>query len=349
MGEFSQNFKTELKHQVYAILEDLDIWALPSDETLKKKLREKLSRLLKDSLGEMLETTIEDTLQEIKEIPQTKVRNGINLLKQVDDRTGRSYSTVMPADAGSEDALRIKIEGLVAETVEKEESQEWFERFSITFRIQHILLFTSVIILILTGLPLKFPESWWAEFLFEKLHAFYVAKFLHRVGAVGLFIESAFHLFYITMLSEGRQFFMGMLPRLKDAFDAISNVKYFLGVSKTPARFDRFSYIEKFDYWAVYWGCVIMITSGLALWFQDKFMSILPKYFIDVLKEVHSDEALLATLALVIWHFYNVHFNPDKFPGSLLWWHGKISKEEIIKEHPLEYERIIKERVKGKG
>jgi hypothetical protein len=89
-----------------------------------------------------------------------------------------------------------------------------------------------------------------------------------------------------------------------------------------------------------------MITSGLMLWFQDTTMAILPKFALDMAHEAHSDEALLATLAIIIWHFYNVHFNPDNFPMSWTWLTGKISKEKIMHHHPLEYEKIMAEREK---
>jgi hypothetical protein len=87
-----------------------------------------------------------------------------------------------------------------------------------------------------------------------------------------------------------------------------------------------------------------MIGSGAMLWFQDTVLLFLPKYMLDIAKEAHSDEALLATLAIVIWHFYNVHLNPERFPGSMTWWHGRISRQEMTDHHPLEYERITAER-----
>ncbi len=96
--------------------------------------------------------------------------------------------------------------------------------------------------------------------------------------------------------------------------------------------------MEKFDYWAVYWGMVVMITSGYILWFKDVTINQFGKFVFDIGREAHSDEALLATLAIVIWHFYNVHFNPHKFPGSLTWLNGKITLREFKEEHPLEYE-----------
>jgi len=211
------------------------------------------------------------------------------------------------------------------------------------FRAQHLALFTSVIILIITGLPMKFSHLGISGFVVNLLGGIESDRILHRTGATILIGVALYHLGYTLFHPQGRSDFFLLLPRLKDAWDALLNVLYFLGITRERPRFDRFSYMEKFDYWAVYWGCVIMIGSGLILWFPDTALQWIPKFAVDTVKEAHSDEALLATLALVIWHFYNVHFNPDRFPGTLLWWHGRISEKEIKEEHPLEYERIIPE------
>jgi len=228
-------------------------------------------------------------------------------------------------------------------------SSEEFERFSLVFRIQHIVLFTSCIVLMITGLPLRFPNTGWAAVFFNLTGGVAASGLIHRVGAVGLIGVGVFHMIYITLMRDGRHNFRELIPRFHDVKDVFKNVWYFLGRSKTGAPFGRFSYIEKFDYWAVYWGMVVMIASGLMLWFQDKTMSILPKVFIDVAREAHSDEALLATLAIIIWHFYNVHFSPDHFPMSWTWLTGKISHEKMIHHHPLEYEQIVAEREKSTG
>jgi len=228
----------------------------------------------------------------------------------------------------------------------KLEEGETFQRFNRNFRFQHMVLFSSVILLIITGMPLKFPEFVLSRFLIGLWGGIQNSTIVHRVGA-GMLIYFMIHHFFYTVLSrDGRRDFLLLLPRLQDARDIQANVRHFLGRNPEKPRFGRFSYIEKFDYWAVYWGCVIMIGSGAFLWFETDVMRYLPKVAIDMAHEMHSDEALLATLAIVVWHFYNVHFNPDRFPGSLLWWHGRITEREIREEHPLEYEEIMERRRK---
>ncbi len=226
------------------------------------------------------------------------------------------------------------------------EEGEMFERFNRNFRFQHIVMFTSVILLIITGMPIKFPDFVLSRYLVGLWGGIHNSTLVHRIGAVMLIYFMVHHFLYTILSRRGRRDFLLLIPTPKDAKDAVQNVRHFLGKNEEKPRFGRFSYIEKFDYWAVYWGCVIMIGSGLFLWFEGIVLKWLPKYVLDVAHEMHSDEALLATLAIVIWHFYNVHFNPDRFPGTLMWWHGRISEHEMKEEHPLEYEEIMGKRSK---
>lgn len=113
-------------------------------------------------------------------------------------------------------------------------------------------------------------------------------------------------------------------------------------MAPTVPKFDRFNFIEKFEYLALAWGSVVMIVTGFALWFQDQAMVVLPKWTLDIAKVIHSYEALLAFLAIIIWHFYHVHLNPEVFPMSRVWLSGEISEHEMKTLHPLEYERIMK-------
>ncbi len=230
---------------------------------------------------------------------------------------------------------------------EKKEKEEYFIRFSLNIRLQHLILALGCIILIITGLPIKFHEAGWAEFYFKITGGIQVSRFFHRIGATLLVIVAIWHTIYL-FTKKGWSEFKELLPRKKDFLDFLMNIKYFLGLSKERPRFGRYSYIEKFDYWAVYWGMVIMIGSGTLMWFHNFFLGVVPKFILDIAKEAHSDEALLATLAIVIWHWYNAHFNPEIFPFNPTIFTGKIDKERMLHEHPIEYEKILKEQKKKK-
>jgi formate dehydrogenase subunit gamma len=228
----------------------------------------------------------------------------------------------------------------------KELVEESVERLTINQRIQHMILLSCTLVLIITGLPIKFHEAHLAEVIIQLLGGPNVTRILHRIGAVGLTIVGVYHLWYCMAFEEGRRNFGQLLPSLQDAKDIAHQIGYFLGRKKDRPLFGRFSYVEKFDYWAVYWGMVVMIFTGYILWFMQQAINHLGKVSYDIAREAHSDEGLLATLAIIIWHFYNVHFNPKKFPGSLMWWHGRVPLEEFQEEHPLEYEQWIQARKK---
>ncbi len=216
------------------------------------------------------------------------------------------------------------------------------ERLSLHLRVQHMILFCSTITLIVTGLPIKFHNAAISVFLIHLMGGPQVTRIIHRIGAVGLTLIGAYHIFYTMVFDAGRRDFGLLLPKLQDVKDFFHQIGYFLGLKKDRPLFGRFSYIEKFDYWAVYWGMVVMITSGYILWFKVQAINEFGKSIYDIAMEAHSDEALLATLAIVIWHFYNVHFNPKRFPGSLTWWNGKMDLKDFKEEHPLEYEEILR-------
>ena len=226
------------------------------------------------------------------------------------------------------------------------EEGEMFQRFNRNFRFQHMVMFSSVILLIITGMPIKFPDYVLSRWVVSLWGGIYNSTIVHRIGALMLVYFMVHHMLYTILSRDGRRDFVLLIPMPKDIRDAVQNIRYFLGKVNEKPKFGRFSYIEKFDYWAVYWGCIIMIGSGAFLWGESLALKYFPKYVLDIAHEMHSDEALLATLAIVIWHFYNVHFNPERFPGTLMWWHGQISEHEIKEEHPLEYEELMAKRAK---
>jgi formate dehydrogenase subunit gamma len=251
--------------------------------------------------------------------------------------------------------IRIRFEELKKEILQEiiEEKQkdkkaalaegELFYRFGVNIRAQHFLMAVSVFLLIISGLPLRFHDSVIFKFIIFLLGGIHNSTFLHRVAASGLMVVCVWHVGWLVLTKEGRREFWELLPKPGDVTDIIQNIRYFLRFSNQKAKFDRFSYIEKFDYWAVYWGVVVMVGSGLLLWFQETVLRFFPKFILDIAKEMHRDEALLATLAIVIWHMYNAHLNPHKFPGTLVIWNGLMTREEMVDEHPREYERLTKE------
>jgi cytochrome b subunit of formate dehydrogenase len=152
-----------------------------------------------------------------------------------------------------------------------------------------------------------------------------------------------YHVFYIFFVPRGKQLVRDLVPKVQDVKDAIAVLRYNLGISKAKPLFGRFSYIEKSEYWALVWGTVVMAATGIVLWFDNMFLGLSSKLFLDVATTVHYYEAWLATLAIIVWHIYFVIFNPDVYPMNLAWLKGTITEEEMEEEHPLELDKIKQE------
>ena len=227
----------------------------------------------------------------------------------------------------------------------------YFERLSLSQRIQHIVLITSFVALIVTGMPVLFSESPASQVIVRSMGGMTARAALHRVGALLLIGVCLYHFFYVLYSRKGRADFAEFIPGIKDLTDMLGMLRYYFGLSMERPRFGRFNFIEKFEYLAMGWGSAVMITTGFILWFQDQAMVVLPKWMIDITNIVHSYEALLAFLAIVIWHFYHVHLNPEVFPMSRIWLSGQISENELKHHHPLEYEKIMaaERRLDGRG
>jgi formate dehydrogenase subunit gamma len=224
---------------------------------------------------------------------------------------------------------------------------ERFERFTPNQRIQHILLFSSLIILVITGFPLKYPEVEWLSAIFYLTGGVGGARIIHRIAAAVMLLDFVYHNIYILHLvyrgKIGLKEILLMVPSPKDVKDLIQNIRYFFGLSAERPKFDRFSYMEKFDYWAVYWGIFIMGTSGMVLWFPEFCTRFVKLDIVRIAYIAHSDEALLAFLAISCWHMYNVHLGPRHFPMNKVWYTGWLTREQMLEEHPLEYERKLRE------
>jgi cytochrome b subunit of formate dehydrogenase len=227
------------------------------------------------------------------------------------------------------------------EHAREHEGHALYVRMSLNERMQHATLVISFITLVITGFALKFPEAWWVAPLHQNLPGvFELRSLVHRIAGVIMLVASVYHIYYLAFVPRGRQLLKDLFPRPQDARDAIAVMKYNLGWSTVKPRFDRFSYIEKSEYWALVWGNIVMGATGMILWFDNTFMNLLSKLGWDVARTVHYYEAVLATLAIIVWHFYFVIFNPDIYPINLAFWKGTLTEHEMKDEHPIELERL---------
>ena len=238
---------------------------------------------------------------------------------------------------------------------------EWFTRFVPFERFLHFLVVTSFLTLVVTGMPLKFYYTDWAKTLFHFMGGPETARAFHRLGAVVTFVYFSLHLgSLVGKAFKGRKRAIdpqtgkfsfkclwavlfgpdSMVPNLQDLKDIIAHNKWFFGKGPKP-EFDRWTYWEKFDYFAVFWGVAIIGTSGLIMWFPVFFTRFLPGWIINIALLVHSDEALLAAGFIFSIHFFNTHFRIEKFPMDTVIFSGRISKNEMLHERRRWYDRLV--------
>jgi cytochrome b subunit of formate dehydrogenase len=216
--------------------------------------------------------------------------------------------------------------------------QRMVTRMSRNQRWQHVLLLASFIVLVITGFALKFPDSWFAGLLGMGER---VRGITHRVAAVILIGVGAYHVFYIIFSRDGRRLVQDFLPVPKDASDVWGTLRFYLGLGSEKPEFARFNYAEKAEYWALVWGLFVMAGTGIMLWAKVTVGNLLPRWWLDVATAIHFYEAVLATLAIVVWHFYQVFFDPDVYPMNWSWWDGKISFEHYSEEHALDATTLL--------
>lgn len=214
------------------------------------------------------------------------------------------------------------------------------QRFTVGERLQHGVMALSFIVLAYSGFALKFPDAWWAAPLTWAGDGEAIRQWVHRIAAVAMVGVCLYHLFYVGLSRRGRQQLRAMAPRWQDVRDAGVMLSYYAGRRAERPAFDRYGYIEKLEYWALVWGSVVMTVTGFALWFENQSLMIVPLWVLDLATVVHYYEAWLATLAIVVWHFYWVIFNPEIYPMSRVWLDGWLSEEEMKHEHPKEWERL---------
>ena len=226
-----------------------------------------------------------------------------------------------------------------------------YQRFTRLERTLHALLIVSFISLALTGMTLKFSYMSWAVFISRRLGGFESAGFIHRSAAVLMFGLFVAHL--VDLNRKRREEFGGswialllgpdtMLFTRRDARELVASLKWFVGVGPRP-RYGRWTYWEKFDYFAVFWGIFIIGSTGLMLWFSELFTRVLPGWFINVATIIHSDEALLATGFIFTVHFFNTHLRPEKFPMDTVVFTGRMPLAEFKRDKPAEYDQLVTE------
>lgn len=221
-----------------------------------------------------------------------------------------------------------------------------FQRFSATWRIAHLLFALSLMMLTLTGISLFYPEAPWAKPLIDLLGGPQTAGIIHRVNAVVFASVFLWHLAYVgTNIARNWKSFRifgpnSMIPGPQDVMDIIAMFKWFLGLAPRPV-FDRWTYWEKFDYWAPFWGVTIIGVSGVMMWVPHITAQYLPGWVFNVAMIFHGEEAFLAVVFLFTVHFFNNHFRPDKFPLDRVMFTGTVTLQELQHEHPLQYRRLV--------
>jgi cytochrome b subunit of formate dehydrogenase len=166
---------------------------------------------------------------------------------------------------------------------------------------------------------------------------------------VALIAAGIYHVFYVVAAREGRRLLCDLAPAPRDAFDALKTMRYYLALSPTKPEFGRFSYAEKAEYWALVWGTALMGVTGIMLWAKVWVGNLLARWWVDIATTVHFYEAILATLAILVWHFYQVFFDPDVYPMNGAWWDGKMPVDHYREEHGLDTESIAEAEKQQKG
>jgi formate dehydrogenase gamma subunit len=217
---------------------------------------------------------------------------------------------------------------------------EYAVRFSKKQRFEHFAVMISFILLSLTGFPQKFPDHGWARGLVSFFGGLDHTRWLHRVSGIVFSLLTVVHIGIAVLLALQKKMKMTLLPNRQDFKDAVTQVRYYLGLTDQPARFDHFDYRQKFEYWGLVMGGLVMIATGLLLYFPMLVARYLPGELIPVAKVMHSNEGLMAFLVVITWHIYNAHLAPGIFPFDKTIFDGKISKERLHHEHALEYDRL---------
>jgi len=240
-------------------------------------------------------------------------------------------------------------------------------RFSVHIVVQHLLIAITFLVLVATGLPVYFSDMFWAPYVISVFGGADTARLIHRIAAFVMMFTCAYHLItilggtFFKIINNEFDYKRTIIPRKKDLFDLIHDIKYFLGLEPYRPKMEKFMYKQKLHYLALVWGNFVLITAGSALLFPELMGKLFPPslakliptavndggtfpaFFQELARLMHADEAVMALIVIAFWHWLNVHFVPGRFPLQWTFLTGKITREHQIEEHFLEYLNNLKE------
>lgn len=219
----------------------------------------------------------------------------------------------------------------------KRKREPYVVRWGKSERVQHWILLLSFTGLAITGFALRFPDAWWVKLIGLGGREVVRAN-LHRALAVVLIANSVYHICWLAVSRSARRSFRDVLPQLRDFREMPANLAYHLGLSRKKPAFGRFDYAQKTEYWSVFWGTFVMTVTGLVLWLPTIATRWLPAWTVRVAEVIHFYEAILAVLAVAVWHFFHVIFVPSRYPMSTVWIDGRMSSQEWKEHHRAAYE-----------
>lgn len=209
-------------------------------------------------------------------------------------------------------------------------------RFTLSERIQHLGLVISFTLLAYTGFALRYHDAWWALPFTIWNPGFDWRGIVHRLVAFIFIGLAGYHAYYLLWSARGKEQLKALMIRKRDFSDFLATMAYYFGIRKEKPKYGRFNYIEKAEYWALVWGSVIMIVTGAMLMFENFFFQYFSKWIFDVARTIHYFEAVLAVLAIVVWHLYFNIFHPQYYPVNLAMLTGKVSEEDHREDDDVE-------------
>jgi len=220
----------------------------------------------------------------------------------------------------------------------------YVERMSVLFRVQHMLLMVSLLVLAATGFALMYHDNWLAAAVIRLEGGMLYRGIIHRSAAVFLMAQLVYHAYYMLFSREGKRELREVWLTRRDFGDFLQAMRFNLGMESEYPRFGKYGYKEKFQYWGATAGVFLVSVTGIILWAETFSMKYLPKVVLDLTLIIHGYQGLLAFLILLFWHLYVVHLHPSVFPMNRAWLTGKVDAEWLRQEHPAEYDKL-----KGEG